>query len=214
MPFGQKTEVYRTLNVSRGGLLVPCKEHHAPGMQLWVTFPYDISVPYGQPEIVARVVRSTSEDRMSGGANVDEKIRSANAGIDTPAPAAAGKVIETHVPATALHFEVAPHPVVNADGLRPDLERRARPRHQVALPIRVRPEQIPWFEEAMTLEVSTEGLRFLGTREYEAGQHLIVSFEPSGSSPWPAAAEFRSIVLRVEPALQSPALAVTICRVP
>jgi hypothetical protein len=150
MPFGQKTEVYRTLNVSRGGLLVPCKEDHAPGMLLWVTFPYDTSLPYGQPEIVARVVRSTSEDRMSGATNGGERIGSPNAGIDTPAHAAAGKVIETHLPATALRFEVAPNPVVNGDGHRSDLERRAGPRRQVALPIRVRPEQIPWLEEAMT----------------------------------------------------------------
>jgi hypothetical protein len=66
----------------------------------------------------------------------------------------------------------------------------------------------------MTLDVSDEGPRFLGTREYDIGQYLIVSFEPSGSSPWPAAAEFRSLVFRVESVLQSPALAVTICRVP
>src|ERR1700688_3551754 len=38
-PFGQKTEVCETVNVSRGGLLVPCQEVHAEGMPLWVTFP-------------------------------------------------------------------------------------------------------------------------------------------------------------------------------
>jgi hypothetical protein len=54
--------------------------------------------------------------------------------------------METRVPATALRFEV----VAIGDVDRPELERRASPRRQVALPIRVRPEQIPWLEEAMT----------------------------------------------------------------
>src|SRR4029077_7193852 len=58
-PLGQQTEVCETVNVSRGGLLVPCKENHAAGVSLWVTFPYDTSMPFGQPEISARVVRST-----------------------------------------------------------------------------------------------------------------------------------------------------------
>src|SRR6202034_4588353 len=51
-----------TVNVSRGGLLVPCQEAHAEGTSLWVTFPYDAAVPYGQPEILARVVRSAASD--------------------------------------------------------------------------------------------------------------------------------------------------------
>ncbi len=38
-PFGQKTEVCTTVDVSRGGMLVPCREPHAEGMPLWVTFP-------------------------------------------------------------------------------------------------------------------------------------------------------------------------------
>src|SRR4029077_17338857 len=58
-PLGQQTEVCETVNVSRGGLLVPCKENHAAGISLWVTFPYDASLPSGQPEVLARVVRSS-----------------------------------------------------------------------------------------------------------------------------------------------------------
>jgi hypothetical protein len=69
--------------LSRCGLLVACKEDHAPGLPLWVTFPYDSSLPYDQPEILARVVHSMGEDRMSGSTNGDEKIGSANAGIGT-----------------------------------------------------------------------------------------------------------------------------------
>src|ERR1700733_10961469 len=57
-PFGQKTEVCTTVDVSRGGVLVPCREPHAEGMPLWVTFPYDNSLMVGQPEVFARVVRT------------------------------------------------------------------------------------------------------------------------------------------------------------
>src|SRR6202521_2699624 len=56
-PFGQKTEICKTLDISRGGLLVPCSETHAPGVPLWVTFPYDSSLRDGQPEMLAQVVR-------------------------------------------------------------------------------------------------------------------------------------------------------------
>src|SRR2546423_9344559 len=57
-PFGQRIEVCETLDVSRGGLRVPCGEAHAAGVPLWVTFPYDVSLGDGQPEMLARVVRA------------------------------------------------------------------------------------------------------------------------------------------------------------
>src|ERR1700738_5672701 len=56
-PFGQKTEVRKTLDISRGGLLVPCQETHAPGVPVWVSFPYDTSLGEGQPEMLAKGVR-------------------------------------------------------------------------------------------------------------------------------------------------------------
>ncbi len=57
-PFGQKTEVCTTVDVSRGGMLVPSREPHADGMPLWITFPFDASLIVGQPEVFARVVRA------------------------------------------------------------------------------------------------------------------------------------------------------------
>ena len=117
------------------------------------------------------------------------------------------------MPAAALCFEIAPRQISNGNGNRRELERRTSPRRRLALPIRVRPEHVPWFEETMTLDISKEGLRFVSSREYEVGQHLIVSFEPAASSPWPAVPEFRSLVVRIEPMPQSSALAVTIYRV-
>jgi hypothetical protein len=56
-PLGQKTEVCTTVDISRSGVLVPCREPHAEGMPLWVTLPYDNSLMVGQPEVFARVVR-------------------------------------------------------------------------------------------------------------------------------------------------------------
>src|SRR5882672_7140819 len=65
-PFGQKTEVCKTLDISRGGLLVPCEEAHAPGVPLWVTFPFDSSLGTGQPEMLARVVSVRSARNGNG----------------------------------------------------------------------------------------------------------------------------------------------------
>jgi hypothetical protein len=210
-PFGQKTEVCDTLNVCRGGVLVPCQEAHAPGMTLWVTFPYDASVPYGQPEILARVVRSATTDQNGYSANGVGEFAFPN-GEKTALCDGGENTNGVYVAAAALRFEIASRPASNGNGHRRELERRASPRRPLALPVRVRPEHVPWFEETMTLDISAEGLRFLSSREYEAGQHLIVAFESAASSPWPAAAEFRSLVVRVDPVPQSPALAITVYR--
>src|SRR5690242_7998735 len=57
VPPGQQSEICETRNVSKGGLLVACKEHHNEGFPLWVTFPFDAAAPE-QPEVLARVMRS------------------------------------------------------------------------------------------------------------------------------------------------------------
>ena len=101
----------------------------------------------------------------------------------------------------------------NGNGHHREVERRTSARRMVAVPIRVRLEHVPWFEETMTIDASNQGLRFVSSRQYEPGQHLIVSFEDAVLSPWPVAAEFRSLVVRVDPLPQGPALAVTIYRV-
>jgi hypothetical protein len=193
-PFGQKTELCETLNISRSGMLVPCEEFHAAGVSLWVTFPYDASLPDGQPEVVARVVRSTRAGEFAPGYAVR------NADV-CPQPAA------------ALHFEVAPHAGANGNGHFAEHERRASPRRRLALPMHARLEDVPWFEEAMTVDVSAEGVLFLGSREYQAGQYLLVSFGASAFAPWPAAGEFRCVVVHVEFVSRSSALAVGIRRV-
>jgi hypothetical protein len=190
-PFGQRTEVCKTLDISRGGLLVPCQETHAAGVPLWVTFPYDLSLGDGQPELLARVVRAGAAHNGNGSKSAHES--------------ASRQMV-------ALHFALPPRAKSNGNGPEKERERRESPRRGLALPVRVRPERVPWFEEAMTMDVSENGLRFLSSREYQEGDRLLVSFEPAASSPWPVASETAARVLRIEGVPESAALVVTIVR--
>ena len=189
-PFGQKTEVCKTLDISRGGLLVPCEETHAPGVPLWVTFPFDTSLGTGQPEMLAKVV----------------SIRPARNGNGTKPS------VDASEQAVALHFALPFRPEGNGNGQPTERERRNSPRRPLAIPIRVRPPHIPWFEEAMTIDISAQGLRFLSSREYQKGDSLLVSFAPAAPAPWPTASETAARVLRIERIPATAALAVTISR--
>jgi PilZ domain len=189
-PFGQTTEVCKTLDISRGGLLVPCQETHAPGVPLWVTFPFDTSLGDGQPETLAKVVRAGSAGNGNG-------IKSAGGSNER---------------AVAVHFALPFRPESNGNGHAKERERRDSPRRLLAVPVRVRPGHIPWFEEAMTIDVSAHGLRFLSSREYQEGERLLVSFEPTASAPWPTASETAARVVRIERVPENAALAVTIVR--
>jgi PilZ domain len=190
-PFGQKTEVCKTLDISRGGLLAPCQETHAPGVPLWVTFPYDSSMGDGQPELAAKVVRVTPV-RNGNGKTSGNGVR--------------------HERAVALHFAPSFHPESNGNGHTKEPERRGGPRRPLALPVRVRPEHVPWFEEAMTIDVSAHGLRFLSNREYKEGARLLISFEPTALAPWPTRAETAARVARIEVVPESAVIAVAIVR--
>jgi hypothetical protein len=190
-PFGQKTEVCKTLDISRGGLLAPCLETHVPGVPLWVTFPFDISLGDSQPEMLARVVRVVPAGKGNGRNFAAEC---------------------SNERAVAVHFALPFRPASNGKGHAKELERRDSPRRSLALPVRVRPDHIPWFEEAMTIDVSAHGLRFVSSREYQRGQRLLVSFAPPAAAPWPTTSETAARVLRIEGMPGSAALAVTIVR--
>jgi hypothetical protein len=190
-PFGQKTEICKTLDISRGGLLVPCQEMHSPGVPLWVTFPFDSSIGDGQPEMLAKVVCMRPARNGNG---------------KKPAPS------DSSERAVALHFALPFRPEGNGNGHPNERERRQSPRRPLAIPVRVRPEHIPWFEEAMTMDMSPNGLRFLSSREYQIGERLLVSFEAAAPAPWPTTSETGARVRRVEPVPESAALAVTISR--
>ncbi len=78
-PFGQKIELADTIDVSRSGLLVSTRESHTPGVTVWVTFPYDASLPDGQPEIPARVARCNEVLEVIRVTHAREKVQSVSA---------------------------------------------------------------------------------------------------------------------------------------
>src|SRR5438309_2635541 len=78
-PFGQTIELGETIDVSRSGLLVSTKEFHTPGVTLWVTFPYDVSLSDGQPEILARVARCKEVLEVIRSTNAREKVQTESA---------------------------------------------------------------------------------------------------------------------------------------
>jgi hypothetical protein len=222
-PLGQKTEVCHTVNVSRSGALVPCEEPHAEGRSLWVTFPYDAAISSAQPEILAKVVRSmgpaaamraksngNGANREVGGRGHDNGATNVSKTADSALHSSNGPFPEI----VALRFEIAPRHRSNGNGngYRREVERRANTRQQLAVPIQVRPEHVPWFEETMTIDCSAEGLKFRSNREYSPGEYLVISFESVDTSPWQVAAELVLMVARVERMSESPALNVAVCR--
>ncbi len=218
-PFGQKIELSETLDVSRGGLLLATKEPHSAGASLWVTFPYDASLPDGQPEVLARVVRSGEALEIiranSARAKVLPQVALAQA-RSAKSDKFARATGMSDVPATfavAIQFEEHGHATSNGNRARHDPERRASPRCSLGVPVRVRPEHVPWFEEAMTLDFSSRGMRFRGQREYALGEQLKIALEDSASTPW-SGREFRARVVRVSPVPDGVALDVSVCRTP
>jgi hypothetical protein len=190
-PFGQKTEVSKTLDISRGGLLAPSQETHAPGVLLWVTFPYDRSIGEGQLEMAAKVVRIMPVRNGNGNTSGD--------GVPQER-------------AVALHFASSLRPESNGNGHAKERERRGSPRRGLALPVRVRLDHVPWFEEAMTIDVSAHGLRFLSNREYPEGARLLISFAPTALAAWRTASETPARVARIDAVRDSALLAVAIVR--
>jgi hypothetical protein len=218
-PLGQKIELGETMDVSRRGLLVSTKERHTAGVPLWVTFPYDASLGDGQPEMSARIVRCAEVLEVIRSANSRERVQS-----ETPTAAERSAKLDQiaralalcDAPATfavAIQLEEHANGASNGNGHRNEPERRGSPRRALAVPVHVRPEAIPWFEEAMTIDFSVEGMRFRSHREYGPGDHLKVAFEDATQTPWSGMGEFRSKVVRVVPAPDTIALDVSVSRV-
>ncbi len=218
-PFGQKIELGETIDVSRGGLLVSTKESHAPGVTVWVTFPYDAWLSNGQPEIHARVARCTEVFEPVRAHNACEKVKPESASLQERS-AKLDQLARvpgiSDAPATfavAFHFEEQRHSSSNGSAQRREPERRGSRRRALAIPVRVHPERIPWFEEAMTIDISAKGMRFRSHREYQLGDHLKIAFEDAASAPWHGTGEFLSEVVRVAPVPGSSALDIGVCRV-
>ncbi len=192
-PLGQRTDRCETINVSRGGLLLACKEAHGTGHPLWVTFPFDPDDSGAQPETLARVVRCAE----SPGQN------------QAPLPGRA----PSRLPApwvVAMHFEGAAHSQSRRNGGVEATRSQNGAGSKIALPIRVRPEHIPWYEEAMTIEVSPDKLKFVTNREYTFGQRLLVSFVSGSELPWAGDSEWTTKVTGIEMEAGSSLLCVTV----
>jgi PilZ domain-containing protein len=219
-PFGQKIELCETCDVSRGGLLVSARESHAAGASLWVTFPYDVSLRDGQPEILARVVRCGGSARDTRTANPPEKVPSQAASPQERSAKSENFTRGVNVSdalgtfAVGIRFEGHGRAESNGNRAHHDPERRSSWRCTLGVPVRVRPEHVPWFEEAMTLDFSARGMRFRSHREYAMGEQLKIAIENRAYTPWPGAGEFRARVVRVCPAPDGVALDVSVCRAP
>ena len=196
-PFGQQTELTNTLDVSRGGLCVTCENAHASGANIWVTFPYDAALGDGQPEVLARVIRSAASSNTNGNAQGRDKDGSA-----------------AHMGSNVIGLRLSAKPASRSNGnhIGPEVERRANPRRSAALQVRVRPEGVPWFEETMTADFSESGVRFLSNREYQVGDNLMLSFDSPVLPDWPSEAEIRVRVVRLEAIPQSAMLSVATSR--
>lgn len=222
-PLGQRVELGKTIDASRGGLLVSTKERHTPGVTVWVTFPYDASLADGQPEVVARVARCGEVVEVIRATNAREKVQTKSAleqersAKSDQLACAVGLADAQATFAVAVQFESRSKGhaggVSNGDVQRVKIERRRAPRRALAVPVRVRPREIPWFEEAMTIDYSARGMRFRSHREYQPGEQLKIAFEDPVSAPWAGAGEFLSKVVRVAPGPESIALEVSVCRI-
>jgi hypothetical protein len=218
-PFGQKIELAKTMDVARGGLLVSTKEPHSPGVTVWITFPYDDSLSDGQPEVPARVVRCGEVLEVVRAANAREKVQFASA-FEQERSAKLDQLARAigiaGVPATfavAFRYESQPQISSNGEEAPSEPERRSGARKPLAVPVRVHPEGIPWFEEAMTIDISVGGMRLRSQRGYSPGEHLKIAFEDPTSAPWRDAREFRAKVVSIAQVPGSAALEVSVCRV-
>jgi PilZ domain len=91
----------------------------------------------------------------------------------------------------ALHLETHR----SNDGCLVPSERRKTPRVALGLPVRVRPADILWPEETMTLEVSAGGLTVESARLCQPGDSVRVQL-PNGQ--WTRAGESPAIIVHVE----------------
>jgi len=184
-PFGQQTEECRTRNVSRSGLLLESSQSLRPGHPLLVTFPFDPENAGALGESVARVVRCTkSGDGNPARWNLAIEFAGLPAHAKRAAPGRPGSLFRNG----------------NGHG------------HDVALPIRVRPKTIPWHEDAMTIEVSPDQLKFQTNREYEFGERLMIAFATPRDNPWSGDGESETEVVGIETSAGIDSLQVTVSR--
>lgn len=99
------------------------------------------------------------------------------------------------------------------NGLRKAGEQRCSPRRAISVPVWVRLAEVPWYEEAMTLDISFQGMRFLSTRLYEPGNRVYVSLRAgTPRSSWNSSRENLALVVRADPDPRTNQVAVAVRR--
>lgn len=165
--------------------MLACKQEHGVGHPLWVTIPFDPENASAQPETLARVVRC-------------EPLRNGDdAGWNV-----------------AMEFEGMAGKRAQGNGNQDARKNRNGKDAALALPIRVRPADVPWHEEAMTVEVGRDKLQFVTNREYSFGERLLVSFASQGELPWGADVEWETQVTGIEMQAGSESIRVTVRKRP
>lgn len=107
-----------------------------------------------------------------------------------------------------MHFEGPEHTSTRSNGRKGAQVNQNGSGNKISLPIRVRPPNMPWHEEAMTLEVSRDKLKFVTNRQYAFGQRLLIAF--GGEAPWTGDGEWETEVTGIEMEAGHESLCVTV----
>lgn len=111
----------------------------------------------------------------------------------------------------ALQFD-RPNVARNRNGQNTDTSKKNGAAKGIALPIRVRPPNVPWHEEAMTFEVAPGKVKFVTNREYAFGERLLISFDSRSDAPWSGDEEWEGEVTGIEMDADSDSVTVTVRR--
>ena len=146
------TEVVRTLDVSRNGLLFRTRERYDLRSTVWVMMPYNPNAVLTDPEFPATVVRV--DLRQDGNTEVAVQFHSARA---------------DYIPSTK---PAAVEPAASR-------ERRTRSRVRMALPVRMRHGNAT--DESVTFDVSRNGVLVKTSQAYPVGQTVwvVMPYQPN-----------------------------------
>jgi hypothetical protein len=164
-PFGLETEITRTRNVSRDGLLVSSESVRQSGSLLWATFPYDAAVAFTQSETPGRVVRCAAESATSNTTAIAFHQLDLRSQGEVPAP---GDLSErARRDERRQHSRISLAFLVRIERIAPN---------SISPQRKLDPSPLP--EEAMTVDVSPGGIVFCTLRIYEVDENLVIATQP------------------------------------
>ncbi len=214
--------VFTGLNFQKTLLLMEKRLHHRARIGLPVRVrcitPFGVGVESAMTADVSRGGFSfDSPTRMVCGIHVWTSLPF-DASIADAQPDLRARIVHCHGCANGMHrigvqFETPSlHLLVSQRTVPPGIEHRISPRHFLNVPVRVRPDYLPWPEETMTLNISEAGIRFLTTRQHEEGSILLLEFDKPSPATWPAAEEVQTIIVRREIDPANGDMTVAVCR--